>query len=362
MLGRRDATVRVSTRTRAALLVLLVAPLLAAAASAQVMGAILTGTVVDPSDAAAPSAIVTIRNVETGIVTVVQTNAVGMYSAPNLLPGDDNISADAPGLASGELPRLTLTVGEEQILNIQFKIATIAETVDVHAAAGTVELGSAAISHVVDGRAARELPLNGRDWTQLAALEPGISPIRTQPDANGLNNRGNRGFGSQVTIAGGRPQQNNYRLDGVSINDYANSAPGATDGLTLGAEAIAQSPVTSSNYPASYGLTSGVVISAMTRAGVNDFHGSGYEFFRDDAFRKPRNERPTRGLECSRSPTPSPSLTRDPGAFCPRDGPGRAERQSGCHSCRTAPGCPKLVAAAINQRASDCSWRKADHA
>jgi hypothetical protein len=69
----------------------------------------------------------------------------------------------------------------------------------------------------------------------------------------------------------------------VSVNDYANSAPGATDGLTLGAEAIAQFSVISSNYSASYGLTSGGVISAMTRAGVNDFHGSGYEFFRDDA-------------------------------------------------------------------------------
>src|SRR5262245_18833888 len=272
----------VPNRTRAALLVM-VGLLLATVAGAQVVGAILTGSVADPSGAVAANATVTIRNVGTGIETVTQTNAAGIYSAANLLPGEYTISAAASGLASGELPGLTLTVGEKQILNIQMRMPKIAETVDVKAGAGGVELGSAAVSHVVDGRVARELPLNGRDWTQLALLQPGVSLIRTQPDANGVNNRGNRGFGSQVTIASARPLQNNYRLDGVSVNDYANSSPGTTDGLTLGAEAIAQFSVISSNYSASYGLTSGGVISAMTRAGANDFHGSAYEFFRDDA-------------------------------------------------------------------------------
>jgi hypothetical protein len=269
-------------RIRAALLVML-SLLLATAASAQVVGAILTGTVADPSGAAAVQAIVTMRNVGTGIVTVTQTNAAGIYSAANLLPGEYIISAEAAGLTSGALPTLTLTVGEKQVFNIQIGITKIAETVDVIAGASTVELGSAAVSRVIDGRGARELPLNGRDWTQLALLQPGVSLIRTQPDANGVNNRGNRGFGSQLTIAGARPQQNNYRLDGVSINDYANSSPGTTDGLTLGAEAIDQFSVISSNYSASYGLTSGGVISSMTRSGANELHGSVYEFFRDDA-------------------------------------------------------------------------------
>jgi hypothetical protein len=258
--------------------------LLGSVASAQVVGAILAGTIADPSGAAVPNATVTIHNVATGIVTVTQANAAGIYSAANLLPGEYAISAHASGLTSGELPRLTLTVGENQILNIQLKIPTVTQSIDVFAGTATVDLGSTAVSHIVDGRAARELPLNGRDWTQLAVLEPGINPIRTQPDANGLNNRGNRGFGSQLTIAGARPQQNNYRLDGVSVNDYANSSPGATSGLSLGAEAIAEFSVISSNYPASYGLTSGGVINAITRAGTNNFHGSAYEFVRNDAF------------------------------------------------------------------------------
>jgi hypothetical protein len=267
---------------RTALLVPVVALLTAIDLGAQVVGATITGTVTDPSGAVAVDAVVTFRNTETGIVTVTQTNKAGIYSTPNLPPGKYIVLSDSSGLTSGE-SRLTLTVGQNQVLNVQMRVADVVALVDVNASAGAVELGTAAISQVVDGRAARELPLNGRDWTQLAQLEPNIRLIRTQPSGNGVNNRGNRGFGSQLTIGGARPQQNNYRLDGISLNDYANSSPGTTDGLALGAEAIAQFQVISSNYSAAYGLTSGGVISAITRSGTNDFHGSAYEFFRHDA-------------------------------------------------------------------------------
>ena len=250
---------------------------------AQVVGAILTGTVADPSGAAVPNAQVTIHNLATGIVIEATSNGAGMYSVPNLLPGRYEVSAQAPGLMPKQRAQLTLTVGEKQVLNLEMLVADTASTLEVSAEGNLVELGSASMSQVVDGQTARDLPLNGRDWTQLATLEPGISAIRSQPDANGLSNRGNRGFGGQLTISGARPQQNNYRLDGISINDYANSSPGSTAGLSLGAESIAEFSVVSSNYSAAYGLTSGGVINAMTRAGTNGFHGSAYEFLRNDA-------------------------------------------------------------------------------
>src|SRR5262249_1061518 len=107
------------------------AVLCAAAASPRVVGAILTGTVHDPSGAAVPNAAVTFRNAETGIVTVVQTNGAGSYSAPNLLPGEYTVSAEASGLTSGALQALTLTVGEKQILDIDVRLRTVAESVDV---------------------------------------------------------------------------------------------------------------------------------------------------------------------------------------------------------------------------------------
>ncbi len=150
---------------------------------------------------------------------------------------------------------------------------------------GRPECG-AGIFHVsaeVNATTVRELPLNGRSWTDLATLQPGVNSIETQPSFASGSDRGNRGFGSQASISGARPQQNNYRLDGISINDYSNGAPGSVLGGNLGVDAIQEFSVLTSNYSAEYGKTSGGVINAITRAGTNQFHGSAYEFLRNSA-------------------------------------------------------------------------------
>jgi hypothetical protein len=136
---------------------------------------------------------------------------------------------------------------------------------------------------VVNATTVRELPLNGRSWTDLATLQPGVNRIETQPDFSQGTDRGNRGFGQQLTISGARPQQNNYRLDGVSLNDYANGAPGSVLGGSLGVDAIQEFSVLTSNYSAEYGKTSGGVVNAITRSGTNQIHGSAYEFVRNSA-------------------------------------------------------------------------------
>jgi hypothetical protein len=94
--------------------------------------------------------------------------------------------------------------------------------------------------------------------------------------------RGNRGFGAQLTISGGRPTQNNYRLDGNSINDYGNGAPGSVIGINLGVDAIQEFSVLTGNYSAEYGKTSGGVVNAISKSGTNAFHGDLYEFLRND--------------------------------------------------------------------------------
>ena len=144
-----------------------------------------------------------------------------------------------------------------------------------------VQTSSSDISAVVNATTVRELPLNGRSWTDLAQLQPGVSAIHTQPDFSAGTDRGNRGFGQQLTISGARPQQNNYRLDGVSLNDYANGAPGSVLGGSLGVDAIQEFSVITSNYEAEYGKTSGGVVNAITRSGTNQIHGSAYEFLRN---------------------------------------------------------------------------------
>lgn len=129
-----------------------------------------------------------------------------------------------------------------------------------------------------------DLPSNGRDLTDVETLQTGVSAVKTQPDASDTGSgRGQRGFGAQISISGSRPQQNNYILNGISINDYANSAPGSVLGLELGADAVEQFTVSTSNYPAQYGRSSGGTVNAITRSGTDYFHGSVYEFLRNSA-------------------------------------------------------------------------------
>src|SRR5204862_4115061 len=126
-------------------------------------------------------------------------------------------------------------------------------------------------------------PLTGRSWTDLATLQAGVDANQTQPTFAAGTDRGNRGFGQQLTISGARPQQNNYRLDGISLNDYSNGAPGSVLGGNLGVDAIQEFSVLTSNYSAEYGKTSGGVINAITRSGANQLHGTAYEFLRNSA-------------------------------------------------------------------------------
>jgi len=257
--------------------------LLASRADAQISGATLSGTVTDQSGGVVPQATILIKNVATGITRSNTTSAAGFYSAPNLLPGIYEVKAEAQGFTSKIQMSVNLTVGEQQVLNFTLQVGQMSQTVEVSTEAPNVDLASSTISAVVSSTTVRELPLNGRSWTDLATLQPGVSSIQTQPDFTAGPDRGKRGFGNQLTIDGARPQQNNYRLDGISMNDYDNSAPGSVLGGDLGVDAIQEFSVLTSNYSADYGRTSGGVVNAITRSGTNQFHGSVYEFLRNDA-------------------------------------------------------------------------------
>jgi hypothetical protein len=269
---------------RAITIFLILAALFSVPIGAQVAGGTLSGTITDPSDKLVPQAQVSITNMATGITTTVTTNGDGFYIAPNLLPGEYQVTVSAKGFSTETRKGISLTVGTQQVFNLSLQVGSAGRTVvEVTTEAPAVQLSSSDISAVVNATTVRELPLNGRSWTDLAALQPGVDTIHTQPDFSGGPDRGNRGFGQQLTISGARPQQNNYRLDGVSLNDYANGAPGSVLGGNLGVDAIQEFSVLTSNYSAEYGKTSGGVINAVTRSGTNGFHGSVYEFLRNSA-------------------------------------------------------------------------------
>ena len=158
----------------------------------------------------------------------------------------------------------------------------VAQTVEITGEIPAIETTSSSISGVVNQTTVVELPLNGRDWTMLAALQPGVNAVTNQQPIGGTSSRSTRGNGAQISVSGTRPQLNNYRLDGISIVDFAGGSPGSVLGISLGVDAIQEFSVLTSNSTAEYGRTSGGVINAITKSGTNGFHGDAYEFLRNN--------------------------------------------------------------------------------
>src|SRR5579864_6172384 len=253
-------------------------------ATAQVAGATLSGLVTDSSQAAIANATVTTKNLATGEARVVQTNGEGFYSVPNLLPGSYDVSIAAKQFTTTLQRGIVLTVGAQQALNISLKPGKVSEVVEVMSTPPDVQTATSAVSSTVDSRTVRELPLNGRDWTTLATLEPGVLSVPNQATTSFNANKGNRGFGNQLADSGHRPNENSYRLNGLTINDYSNAAPGGATGLNLGVDSVQEFSVITTGYTAEYGRTSGAVINAITKSGTNKFHGTGFFFDRDSVF------------------------------------------------------------------------------
>src|SRR5260221_2394574 len=251
-------------------------------AYAQGAAATLTGTVSDRSGAVIPKAEISAKNAATGVVRGGETNSAGLYTVPGLAPGNYAVSGTAAGFSTAVRTNIALTVGAQQVLDFTMQVGQVSQTVEVTEEAHNVELASSTISGSVDQRSVVELPLNGRSWSDLATLQPGVSSIKTLPNVTNPDRIG-RGLGNQLTITGARPQQNNYLINGISMNDYTNGAPGSMLGGNLGVDAIQEFTVLTTNYSAANGRTSCGVISAVTKSGGNTFHGSAYEFLRNSA-------------------------------------------------------------------------------
>ena len=246
---------------------------------AQVAGASLSGTITDPQGDVVVGAKISAQNVATGVTSETTTNSAGTYNLVNVNAGNYEVSISATGFTTA-VSKIELTVGSQQQLSVALTVGQVTQTVEVTGAAPIVQTENATLSGNVESQQIVELPLNGRDWTSLATLEPGVVQVRpheqvTQPGGN------LRGLGNQLTVDGNRPTQNVYRLNGIVVNDYSNAGPGNVLGASLGVDAIQEFSVLTANYSAEYGFTSGGVINAITKSGTNQLHGSAYEFFRN---------------------------------------------------------------------------------
>jgi hypothetical protein len=267
-----------------AIAVVVFAAIAAWSAFGQLSTATLSGTVTDRTGALIPNAQIHITNIDTGAVRDVASNDHGFFTAPNLQAGNYAVKVSANGFSSLEQKGVILNVGAELNLPFSLQPGQVSQTVEVSVLLPVIDTSTSTVGATVGRETVVELPLNGRDWTQLATLQPGVSSVHAQANTASAGNRGNRGFGDQLTDSGHRPNENTYRIDGININDYSNGAPGSTLGASLGVDAIQEFSVVTTDYTAEYGRTSGAVINAVTRSGTNRVHGSGYIFDRDKVF------------------------------------------------------------------------------
>jgi hypothetical protein len=248
-------------------------------AGPQATGGSISGTVTREDGGWMPGVRVSSTDQAKTTAREVTTDADGVYNLPDLPPAVYEITVSAPGFITQRWTAIAVGIGTERVINIVMRPGDPNKSVRTAAPPASISQSSAGDN--VNASTVRETPLNGRDWAALVTLQAGVTGVQTGSATGGGNV--DRGFGAPVSISGARPDQNSYRLDGVSINDYANGAPGSVLGDNLGIDAVDQISVLGSNYPAAYGRTSGGIINAVTRSGTNSFHGDAYEFLRNSA-------------------------------------------------------------------------------
>ena len=242
---------------------------------AQNVGSIL-GSVSDSTGAVLPGVEIELQNTDTGIVRVVLTDDEGNYRARNLSLGTYRVSASLPGFQTAVRNDVVMTIGREAVLNLQLAIGEISEQVEVTGDAPLVETTSSQLSALVDRQQIADLPLSSRDFAGLIKLQAGITQYRGNEGDPSL------GMGARISVSGARPNASSFSLDGTDITNPIGLLPSGISGSQLGIEAVREFKLLTSNYTAEYGRAGGAAIVAVSQSGTNVFHGSLYEYHRND--------------------------------------------------------------------------------
>ena len=246
----------------------------------QTTTAALRGTVTDPAGAVVPGAAITLSNVETGRTHDAESNESGQYYFSGLPPGGYTLTVEKEGFQRLIREGIVLTVNQVGQVDLSLTLGALAQEVVVRESVALVETEGATISGVVGEKQIKELPLNARDFYQLALLEPGVASIATNANPSPWQNTTNGKFAAN----GMRPTMTTTVLDGSEVSDPGHNQPlGGPSGSAFGVDSTREFRVLTNMYTAEFGRNSGAVVQVVTKSGSNTFNGSAYEFFRNDA-------------------------------------------------------------------------------
>ncbi|HLA09500.1 MAG TPA: TonB-dependent receptor [Pyrinomonadaceae bacterium] len=249
--------------------------------------ATLSGTVTDQNDAVVPGIAITVLNLSTALRRQAMTSEQGYFTVPLLPPGTYSVKAQGTGFTPIEIPNVVLNVGDQKALQIQLKAGDITEMVQVLSEAPLIN-ESPAIATTVDRQFVGNLPLNGRSFQSLITLSPGVVLTQTSSSEAG-----------QFSVNGQRANANYFTVDGVSANISSSpdvligqSGSGALPGFTasggtnnlVSVDALQEFKIQTSTYAPEFGRQPGGQISILTRSGTNDFHGTLFDYVRNDIF------------------------------------------------------------------------------
>jgi hypothetical protein len=244
-------------------------------AFAQTTYGLIEGRITDATGAALPGATVTVTQPDTGFIRSVVSNELGLYHVLNVNPADYDVSVERSGFARATRRSVRIDVGQAVILNVVMDVGNLTTGIDVAPSIPIVNAATPEISRTIDTRHVAELPLNGRDFTRLTLFAPGV--VQTV------------GLIASIAVNATSVSQNNFLLDGVDATRIDDSYP--SNGFERGSrlqtasvESIEEVRVLTTNYAAEYGRAPGAIVSAVTKAGSNAVHGSGYTFLRDESF------------------------------------------------------------------------------
>jgi len=269
-------------------LFLLALPLFVSVQSARAqVAAILAGSVTDQSGATVAGAAITVTNLETSTVRTATTDSTGHYQVFALPVGEYEVRAAKSGFADQVRTGIHLAVGQDATVDLTLQVSGASQAITVSSDAPLVSVTTADISGIVGEQQVKDLPLNGRSYDLLLPLNPGIVNFTSQK--TGGTGISNSTTANNFTVSGNRPQQNLFLLNGVEYTGAAenNMQPGGTSSMLLGVDAVREFNVLRDSYSAEYGKHPGAQVIIVTQSGTNQWHGSVFEFLRNNALDAP---------------------------------------------------------------------------